>query len=183
MNIRVNFGAGSCGIEGWRNTDFAYPEGDPNKIDITKPLPFEAASVDIIFAEMVCEHVTPQQAWTFLDECHRILKPGGLVRIVIPDFSLTWKLKDPDYARVNGGVTGASTWKEHCRSILFCHGHQSLWNSALLKDVLEAIGFNDVRVHRAGESDRPELRELEQHHHSVGLACAYSESGCVEGVK
>lgn len=183
MSIRINFGAGGCRIDGWRNTDFCYPDGDPDKIDCTKPLPFADASVDIAVSEMLLEHITPQQAWSFLDELYRIVKPGGLVRITIPDFSLTWRLKDPDYARVNGGVTGATTWKEHCRSIIFCHGHQGLWNSPLLKDVLEAIGFQDVRIQRAGESDRPELRDLEQHWHSVGKACAYSESGCVEGMR
>lgn len=171
----IQFGAGGLNLPGWENYD--------RDMDITKPLPIADGCVDIAYAEMALEHVSPREAWSFLDECYRILKPGGLIRIVIPDFSLTWKLKDPDYARVNGGVTGATTWKEHARSIIFCHGHAGLWNSALLKDVLEAIGFSDVRVHRAGESDRPELCNLEQHHHSVGQACAYSESGCVEGVK
>lgn len=179
---RINFGAGSCRIEGWLNTDFCYPEG-PDKIDCTKPLPFPDGSTDIVFSEMMCEHLTHQQSWSFLCECHRILKPGGFIRVVIPDFSLSWRLKDPDYARVNGGVTGAKTWKEHMRSILFCHGHQGLWNSELLRDVMEAVGFTGTAIHRAGESNRPELRNLEQHHHSVGKSVAYSESGCVEGVR
>lgn len=180
---RINFGAGSCRIEGWQNTDFTPDYHGEDRIDITKPLPFRDGEVDIVFSEMTLEHVTHQQAWSFLCECHRILKLRGLIRIVIPDFSLTWRLKDPDYARVNGGVTGAKTWKEHMQSILFCHGHQGLWNSELLRDVLEAIGFDGVRVHRAGESERPELKDLEQHWHSVGKAVARSESGCVEGVK
>lgn len=180
--IKVNFGAGSCRIEGWRNTDFCYPEG-ADKIDCTQRLPFDDASVDIIYSEMLLEHLKPQEAWLFLDECFRILKPGGLIRIVIPDFSLTWRLKDPDYFRVNGGVTGATTWKEQLHSIVRCHGHQGLWNSQLLQDVLEAIGFRDCRQHRAGESLRPEFVDIEQHHHSVGRAVAYSESGCVEGIR
>lgn len=180
---RVNFGAGHCRIEGWQNTDFTPEYQGEDRINITEPLPFGDGTVDIAFSEMCCEHVTHQQAWAFLDECYRILKPNGLIRVVIPDFSLTWRLKDPEYARVNGGVTGARTWKEHMRSILFCHGHQGLWNAELMRDVLEAIGFRDVRIHRAGESNRPELRDLEQHHHSVGKACAYSESGCVEGIR
>ncbi len=181
--IKVNFGAGHCPIPGWRNTDFCYPDG-PDKIDITKPLPFENASVDMIMSEMNVEHVSHQQAWTFLDECHRILKPGGLIRIVVPDFSLTWRLKDPDWLRVNSGVaTADGSWKDNMRSIIFGHGHQGLWNSELLRDVMEAIGFRDVRIHRAKESDRPELRDLEQHGKSVGDKVAYSESGCVEGVR
>lgn len=176
---KIQFGAGSLGLpDPWENYD--------RDADISQPLDrarFPDGCASIVFSEMCVEHIKPQEAWNFLCECHRILAPGGLIRIVIPDFSLTWRLKDPDYARVNGGVTGATTWKEHMRSILFCHGHQGLWNSELLRDVLEAAGFTGVRIHRAGESDREELRGLEQHHHSVGKACAYSESGCVEGVR
>jgi hypothetical protein len=69
------------------------------------------------------------------------------------------------------------------RSILFCHGHAGIWNSQLLQDVLESIGFTGCAQHRAGESNRPEFVDIEQHHKSVGRECAYSESGCVEGVK
>ena len=175
---KIQFACGGCRIEGFENYDM--------DVDITKPLPrdrFPDGSVDLIVCEMGLEHIAPREAWSFLDECLRVLKPGGLIRITIPDFSLSWRLKDPDYARVNGGVTGASTWKEHLRSILFCHGHAGLWNSQLLQDVMEAIGFRDCRQHRAGESQRPEFVDIEQHWHSVGRACAYSESGCVEGVK
>jgi predicted SAM-dependent methyltransferase len=148
------------------------------------PDKFPDASTDVVFSEMMLEHMTPREAWLFLEECYRILKPGGLIRIVIPDFSLSWRLKDPDYMRVNQGVTGNDgTLKEQMKSILFSHHHKGLWNSKLLHDVMESIGFLDVRIERAGESRRPELVGLEQHHKSVGVAVARSESGCVEGIK
>lgn len=179
---KINFGAGGCRIEGWRNTDFCY-EGE-DRIDCIKPLPFTDGEVDIIYSEMMLEHITPQQAWSFLAECHRILRLGGLIRIVIPDFCLSWRLKDPDWLRVNQGVTGNDgTLRDQMKSIIFAHGHQGLWNSELLQAVMESIGFRDTAIHRAGESNRPEFADIEQHHHSVGRAIAYSESGCVEGMK
>lgn len=181
--IRVNFGAGSCRIDGWRNTDFCYPEGDPDRIDITQPLPFETGSVDMVMSEMNIEHVSAQEAWSFLVEAHRILKPGGLIRVVIPDFSRCWRLKDPDWLRVNQGVTGNDgSLRDQFKSILFAHGHRSLWNSELLQAVLESIGFQQVGICEAGES-RLGLNDLEQHHHSVGRKIAAAESGCVEGVR
>lgn len=176
---KIQFGAGSLLLPPpWENYD-----AEVNCAQPLDPVRFPDCCADIVFSEMMLEHITPQQAWSFLDECYRILKPGGLIRIVIPDFSLTLRLKDPEYARVNGGVTGATTWKEHARSILFCHGHQGLWNSALLQDVMDAIGFTGLAIHRAGESNREEFRDIEQHWRSVGRACAYAESGCVEGVR
>jgi predicted SAM-dependent methyltransferase len=177
MQNFIQFGAGQLPLPPpWRNFDL--------DCDITQPLPMETASTDIVFGEMVCEHITPQQAWNFLCECHRILKPGGLIRIVIPDFCMTWRLKDKDWLRVNQGVTNNDgTLKDQMKSILFGHGHRGLWTSDLLRDVLEAIGFTGTAIHHAGESHRPELVNLEQHWKSVGKQVAWSESGCVEGVR
>lgn len=170
-------------MEGWRNTDACYPDGDPDRIDCTQPLPFETGSVDVVFSEMMLEHITPQQAWSFLGEAHRILKPGGLARIVIPDFVRCWKLKDPDWLRVNQGVTNNDgTLRDQMKSILFGHGHQGLWTSELLQAVMESIGFQRVGICEAGQS-RLGLNDLEQHHHSVGRQIALAESGCVEGVR
>lgn len=173
---KIQFGAGSLNIP-----DFENYEQD--QIDITNPLPFQVGSVDVVFAEMVLEHITPKQAWTFLEECHRILRPSGLIRIVIPDFIRCWKLKDAEWLRVNQGVTNNDgTLHQQMKSIIFCHGHQGLWSAELLQAVLESIGFNDVRIHEAGQSDRG-LTNLEQHHHSVGRQVAWAESGCVEAVR
>jgi SAM-dependent methyltransferase len=173
----IQFGAGCLPLpEPWKNYDL--------DMNITQPLPVETASVDMIFAEMVCEHVSHREAWNFLCECHRVLVPGGLIRIVIPDFCLSWRLKDPDWLRVNQGVTNNDgTLRDQMKSILFAHGHQGLWTSELMQAVLEAIGFTGTAIHRAGESNRPEFVGIEQHHKSVGIKVAYSESGCVEGVR
>lgn len=173
----IQFGAGLLPLPPpWRNYDL--------DCDIRKPLPMETGSVDLVFSEMCLEHVEPQEGWNFLCEAHRILRPGGLIRIVIPDFCLSWRLKDPDWLRVNQGVTNNDgSLRDQMKSILFAHGHRSLWNSELLRDVLEAIGFTGTAIHWAGESNRPELVGLEQHEKSVGQAVARSESGCVEGVR
>jgi predicted SAM-dependent methyltransferase len=173
---KIQFGAGSLNIEGWLNLEQA-------DADITKPLPFADGDVDAVFAEMVCEHVTPREAWSFLDECHRILKPGGLIRIVIPDFVRCWRLKDPEWLKVNQGVTqNDGSLKQQMKSILFCHGHQGLWTAELLQAVMESIGFSQVLIWEAGVSGKlPD--GMEQHYRSVGKQVAWAESGCVEGVR
>lgn len=173
---RVQFGAGSLNIPGWENFE-------QNQIDITKPLPFATGELDAVFAEMVVEHITPREAWAFFEEAHRVIKPGGLIRIVIPDFVRCWKLKDPDWLRVNQGVTNNDgSLREQMKSIIVCHGHQGLWTAELLQAVLEAVGFQRVIKQDAGRSAYG-LDNIEQHHHSVGRQIAWAESGCVEGVR
>lgn len=175
---KIQFGAGGLHIEGWENYD------GPDTVDITKPLPFPDRSVDVVFADMCLEHVTHREAWSFLEECFRVLAPRGLIRMTVPDFQRIWKLKDPDWLRVNRQVTGNDgSLREQMRTVIFGHGHQAIWSAQLLKAVMEAIGFDWVTVQLAGESDFEELRNIEQHHRSVGVAVASAESGCVEGVK
>ena len=84
---KLQFGAGSLNIEGFENFE-------QSQVDITKPLPFETGSIDVVFAEMVLEHVTPKEAWGFIDEAYRIIKLEGLIRLVIPDFLRCWRLRE-----------------------------------------------------------------------------------------
>lgn len=40
---------------------------------------------DVIYHSQVLEHFTKDQAEFFIKECYRILKPKGIIRIVVPD--------------------------------------------------------------------------------------------------
>ena len=71
MMKKINFGCGGNFLEGWENYDA--------EVDITKPLPFEDSSTDFILAEHVYEHIKPREGILFLRECHRILKPTGVI--------------------------------------------------------------------------------------------------------
>ena len=177
--VMVQFGAGQLHLPApWRNYDM--------DVDCSKPLPqdkFPDNSVDVIFSEMMVEHLTPHQAWNFLDECFRILKPGGRIRITIPDFVKNFREMNDAYRSVNSGVTGAQTDKDHARSIIFGHGHQSMWTCPMMECVLEAIGFKGLYTLPMSFSNHEELRDVEQHWRSVGKECAVVESGCVEGYK
>ena len=53
--------------------------------DLSKGIPFNDDEVDGIFASHFIEHLTPQESILFLKECHRVLKPGGVLRVSVPD--------------------------------------------------------------------------------------------------
>ncbi len=172
---KIQFGCGGLHLKDWENYDL--------DMDLTKPIPIPDQSVDFIFAEMVIEHLTPQQAWNALDEFYRLLKSGGVVRIVIPDFVNNWRELNDAYRKVNAEVTHAKTDKEHARSIIFCHGHQSMWTCPMMECVLEAIGFKNTVSLPLFFSTHDELQNIEQHWKSVGKDASIVESGCVEGTK
>ena len=54
--------------------------------DLSKGIPFESDSVDIVYHSHVLEHLDRPVAERFLAEIRRVLKPAGICRIVVPDF-------------------------------------------------------------------------------------------------
>lgn len=85
-NLLVNLGPGLGGKEGWVNVDvFPGPFIDC-VYDCRKSLPFPDESVRGIFTEHFVEHIDyTEELPYFLSECHRVLKKGGVLRIIVPD--------------------------------------------------------------------------------------------------
>lgn len=98
---KIQFGSGKNKFPGWENTN--YPEHD-----ITKRLKFQSSSVDFIFHEHVLEHIDEADGFYFLKESYRILKPGGVMRIVCPsidgaiDIYQNWDNIDPKMKERHG---------------------------------------------------------------------------------
>ena len=84
----LNLGCGKRYVVSWTNVDF-YSD-DPAVIahDLNTGLPFADGSFDFVYSSHVLEHFTRQKADTFLKECHRVLKPTGVLRVVVPDLEL-----------------------------------------------------------------------------------------------
>ena len=98
---KLNLGCGDKTPEGWINVDYAWGAKIPllNKLDITnvkwdseitihnllKPLPWESESIDVVYSSHTLEHFTKEDGFSFLKECHRVLKTGGIIRIIVPD--------------------------------------------------------------------------------------------------
>ena len=53
--------------------------------DLRKGIPFDDNTVDVVYSSHVLEHIEKNGAETFLKEMYRVLKPGGVIRIVVPD--------------------------------------------------------------------------------------------------
>lgn len=56
------------------------------KHDITEPIPLKDNSVDRFQAEDVFEHIEIEKIPSIINEIYRILKPGGIFRLSIPDY-------------------------------------------------------------------------------------------------
>lgn len=83
--MKLNLGCGKDYRKGYINIDKCHKFSDLS-FDLEKvPYPFKDNSIEKILAENVMEHlINFEQA---LDELHRILKPAGVIEILVPHFS------------------------------------------------------------------------------------------------
>lgn len=81
----LNIGCGALVHPEWINLDVTSSLPGVIRHDIRKGLPFEDASIDACYSSHMVEHLRREDAVRLLTECRRVLKPGGVVRIVVPD--------------------------------------------------------------------------------------------------
>jgi SAM-dependent methyltransferase len=104
--LRLHLGCGDTRKPGWVNID--THRGDLT-LDLRMPLPFRDGSCAAIYSEHFLEHVDyPDATLRLLGECRRVLQPGGLFDIGVPDTE--WPLLE--YAGVS--QEGYSTWRSGC---------------------------------------------------------------------
>lgn len=60
--------------------------GDLVSHDLRRGIPYDQQSVDIVYHSHVMEHIDREAIPGFLAEVRRVLRPGGVQRIVVPDF-------------------------------------------------------------------------------------------------
>lgn len=150
--------------------------------DITQPLKQENNSVDVLYNEHGFEHITFINALSFAKECFRVLKVGGILRIVTPcidkliefnndmvgehfsDTQLLHYYVNEDKALKQLGIKGISydPLPFLMDSLIKGHNHKHVWSSKMLQMVLDKIGFDEIYVCEPGETHFDESICLER---------------------
>ncbi|MFN7503667.1 MAG: class I SAM-dependent methyltransferase [Dolichospermum sp.] len=81
----INIGCGRSFHTDWVNIDLVSSCPEVKQHDIRKNLPYSDAEFDTCYTSHVLEHLRPQEAERLIAECRRILKPQGIIRVVVPD--------------------------------------------------------------------------------------------------
>ena len=84
----LNVGCGHVGFDGWINVDLdSAAKAADILVDVTDGIPVADESCQFIYNEHFLEHLTVEDGLCFLNECHRILRPGGVLRVAMPSVS------------------------------------------------------------------------------------------------
>jgi predicted SAM-dependent methyltransferase len=150
--LRLNLGSAKARLPGWVNVDL-IGDGADLAWDLTKPLPLLNGSVDAIFHEHVLEHFELPAAISLLRESHRLLTPGGILRIGVPNFGAYLRAyQEADSSFLQTIRPDRPTKLLAVQEVFFDSGHRSAYDFETLALLLIVSGFHSVERRAFGES-------------------------------
>ena len=136
--ISLHLGCGKRYIPGFIHVDArSFPHVDyvtsVDKLDM-----FKDNSVDLIYACHLLEHFKRNQIDGVLREWRRVLRPGGVLRLAVPDFENLVKVygKYKDLSLVMGPLHGRQDYPQNTHYISFDLGY--------LQKLLTKAGFKNI---------------------------------------
>jgi predicted SAM-dependent methyltransferase len=183
--LKLHIGTGKYEIDSWLNIDIypgrvpdeSFPSGRKLKqfgLDVKWGLPFRDASVSYVFSSHILEHFYyPREALFLLNEIYRVLEPGGVARLVVPDIEqciMAYVNNDREFYSGRGETW---TWwsKRHTRlddfldyagagveptSLLSSHKYG--YDFETLQYLLEQAKFTHIERSEYMKSQHPELQ-------------------------
>jgi predicted SAM-dependent methyltransferase len=125
--------------------------------DVRKTLPFKNNTVDYIYHSHLLEHLHYDEGIKFLKECYRILKPGGLMRIVLPDLEGEAKKY---IKQIEKGKTKQNFTDEFVK-LFFSYGHKWMYDRFSLSKILRDIGFSKITICSYRKGKCPDIDKLD----------------------
>lgn len=162
---RLNWGCGMVTPLGWVNSDIGMGPGVDVPADIRQGMPFESNGFDYI----VSIHALPELAYTELDaalaELFRILKPGGVLRLGLPDLDLAltaYASGDVDYFLIGDDVVKSLAGKMIVQLTWFGRS-RSMYTWDFIRELLERNQFTRVERcrFRESKSSHPGILDLD----------------------
>lgn len=162
--LRVALGSGTTPPDGWVGLDFHRKGDNVYKADLRMPLPLRDASVSAVLAEHVLEHLFYDELEPLMAELWRVIRPGGVLRVVSPDACAIARLvlagpearhtAEVEYDRgIHRWPDDGLAWARSINRVSHQWGqHKSLLSAAMLEPLLEAAGFADIVAPEPGTS-------------------------------
>jgi predicted SAM-dependent methyltransferase len=154
--MKLHLGCGSRYIPGYVHIDVVdHPHVDHvSSIDNLSFLP--DASVELIYNCHVLEHFKRREVERVLREWYRVLAPGGVLRISVPDFAALCEVytRSRNLGLVIGPIFGRQDYLYNI--------HYNLFDFDTLKNALELAGFCQVRRYDWRETEHAGVDDYSQ---------------------
>ena len=144
---RLNWGCGLHPEPGWINSDLKSGPGIDVSVDIRDGLPLDDDSLDYVVSIHALPMISYPDLVPVLSELRRVLKPGGVLRLCLPDVekgiaalqrgdSSHFLIPDEDVTSLGGKFVVHMLW----------YGYSvTLFTSDFIEELLNKAGYRDVR--------------------------------------
>lgn len=157
--IKLHLGCGIRKFPGWKHFDIGdYEHLDGH--DIIN-LPYPDNSVDLIYSSHTLEYFDRNEIIEVLNKWYKILKPGGIIRLAVPNFEAMVKLYYLEMMPIEtflGPLYGKMQPSGH--EIIY---HKTAYDFRSLRILLESIGFVDIQLY---DWKQTEHGHIDDHSHA-----------------
>lgn len=204
-DLWIQFGCGLCAPENWVNYDSSptlrlqrvpllgalVPSGPYGRFpanvlygDIVVGLPLNDGAAGLLYCSHVLEHLSLEDLRRALRNCRKVLRPGGVFRLVLPDIELLI-----DQYKVDAAADAAIRFMENtllgkktrprgvgslAREWFGSSQHLWMWDYKSLAAELEKAGFQSVRRATWNDSSVAAFAMVEspeRWHDALGIEC------------
>ena len=170
---KLNIGCNKQILDSWLNTDLKE-NNEVLYLDAKKKFPFNSKTFDYVYSEHLIEHLSYNNGLNFLNECFRVLKINGKIRIATPDLKVLIQLynlyKTPEQKEYIRWMTDNYLPKEMkdykaafiINNAFYNFKHKFIYDFDLLKQHLKKAGFTNIERHAVKESEDTNLQNLEK---------------------
>lgn len=148
-SIRLHVGCGWNDLDGWVNVDLFATNADI-PWDLRQGIPLPDNSVQAVFHEHMMEHMSLSDGLLFSQECLRVLEPGGVLRIGVPDAGAcidSYSGKgNPEWA------ASRPTGMLAVQALFYENGHCAMYDGETLELMCRAAGFAEAERREWGTS-------------------------------
>jgi predicted SAM-dependent methyltransferase len=162
---RLNWGCGGTPAPGWINSDRREVDGVDLICDIRDGLRLEDASVDYAFSGHALQEVPSADLVPVLRELRRVLKPGGVLRLCLPDLDkgiAAYRRGDREYFLVPDEDAKSLGGKFVLHMLWYSHS-RVMFTRDFVEELLLKAGFTRVEhtAHGRTASPFPDIVELD----------------------
>lgn len=170
---KLHIGCGGNLLKDWLNCDLYPLDDNIIHLNAMETFPFESESFNYIFSEHMIEHIPYAGGAFMLNECYRVLKEGGKIRISTPDlghfialYTNNKTVLQNDYIKWNTNqfIASAPYYDETfvINNSLRDWGHQFIYDEKTLRKAMEIAGFSKIVSCVLNESASSAFRNLEK---------------------